>query len=84
MPTATITSKGQVTIPKEVRDALAVRSGDVIDFEREPDGTFRVRARKLRVEELAGLLHRKGQRRVSLRAMDAAIAKGAAGGRGRG
>lgn len=81
MPAATITSKGQVTIPKEVRDILAVKTGDVIDFELEPDGTFRVRARKLRVEDLAGLLRRKGRRRVSLEEMDAAIAKGAARGR---
>ena len=84
MPTATITSKGQVTIPKEVRDALAVHAGDVLDFEREPDGSFRVRARKARVEDLAGLLHRKGRRRVSLEEMDAAIARGAARGRTRG
>lgn len=77
MPTATVTSKGQITIPKEVRDSLAVHAGDVIDFEREPDGSFRIRARKIHVMELAGILHRKGQRRVSLREMDAAIAEGA-------
>jgi AbrB family looped-hinge helix DNA binding protein len=83
MPTATVTSKGQITIPKEVRDALAVKTGDVIDFERETDGTFRVRARKIHVEDLAGFLHRKGRPRVSLREMDAAIAKGVARGRKR-
>ena len=84
MPTATITSKGQVTIPKEVRDALAVEAGDVIDFEAEADGSFRVRARKGRIEDLAGFLQRKVRRRVSLAEMDAAIAKGVARGRNRG
>ena len=34
----TVTSKGQVTIPKRVRDLLGIRPGSVIDFERGPDG----------------------------------------------
>lgn len=77
MPSATLTSKGQVTIPKEVRDALAIQAGDVIDFEKETDGSFRVHARKVHVSDLEGILHRKGRRRVSLEEMDAAIAEGA-------
>lgn len=36
--TATVTSKGQVTLPKAVRDLLGVGPGSVIDFERAPDG----------------------------------------------
>jgi AbrB family looped-hinge helix DNA binding protein len=35
---ATVTSKGQVTIPKQVRDLLGIGPGSVIDFERGPDG----------------------------------------------
>ena len=35
---ATVTSKGQVTIPKEVRDLLGIGPGSVIDFQRGPDG----------------------------------------------
>ncbi|HSB37369.1 MAG TPA: AbrB/MazE/SpoVT family DNA-binding domain-containing protein, partial [Thermoanaerobaculia bacterium] len=66
MPTATLTSKGQVTIPKEVRDSLVIKAGDVVDFRREPDGSFRIVARKIHATALAGLLRRKGQRRVSL------------------
>lgn len=76
MASATITSKGQVTIPKEVRDALQVQAGDVIDFQKETDGSFRVHARKVHASALAGILHRKGQRRVSIEEMDAAIAEG--------
>jgi antitoxin PrlF len=34
----TVTSKGQVTIPKRVRDLLGIGPGSVIDFERAPDG----------------------------------------------
>ena len=34
----TVTSKGQVTIPKRVRDLLGIGPGSVVDFERGPDG----------------------------------------------
>jgi antitoxin PrlF len=34
----TVTSKGQVTIPKRVRDLLGIEPGSMIDFERAPDG----------------------------------------------
>ncbi len=36
--TATVTAKGQVTLPKRVRDLLEIGPGSVIDFERAPDG----------------------------------------------
>ena len=39
---ATITSKGQVTIPAEVRGHLALKTGDRISFVLEPDGTVRL------------------------------------------
>jgi antitoxin PrlF len=35
---STVTSKGQVTIPKAVRDLLGIGPGSRIDFERAPDG----------------------------------------------
>lgn len=35
---ATVTSKGQVTIPKPVRDLLGIEPGSKVDFERAPDG----------------------------------------------
>ena len=34
----TVTSKGQVTIPKPVRDLLGIKPGSRVDFERAPDG----------------------------------------------
>lgn len=36
----TVTSKGQVTIPKHVRDLLGIRPGSVVDFERAADGSI--------------------------------------------
>jgi len=34
----TVTSKGQVTIPKPVRDRLGIEPGNAVDFELAPDG----------------------------------------------
>lgn len=75
MPSATVTSKGQVTIPKRVRDLLRVKPGDEIDFVIEDDGRVLVRAGTTDIRELKGLLHRPGRRPVALREMEAAIAR---------
>lgn len=42
MEVATLTTKGQVTVPKAVRDALGLREGDRLSWELE-DGSVRVR-----------------------------------------
>ncbi|MGH7557327.1 MAG: AbrB/MazE/SpoVT family DNA-binding domain-containing protein [Gemmatimonadota bacterium] len=42
MPRSTLTSKGQVTIPKAVRDRLGLRPGDRLEFSIESDGTMTV------------------------------------------
>ena len=41
----TLTSKGQVTVPKTVRDALGLRQGDTLEWDLE-DGCVRVRVLK--------------------------------------
>lgn len=75
MPTATVTSKGQVTLPKQVRESLKVEPGDQIDFVLDADGEVRVRAGRFDVRDLKGLLRRPGRRPVSLEAMNDAIAR---------
>ena len=72
MATAAITSKGQVTLPRKVREVLRVGPGDRIDFVVDPDGTVTVRAARSDIADLKGLLHRR-TREVSLSAMDDAI-----------
>jgi len=74
--TATITSKGQVTIPKKVREILQLRPGDRLDFLVEPDGTVRIAPVTASVKDLKGMLP-KPARRLSIEQMDAAIAAGA-------
>jgi antitoxin PrlF len=75
MPSATITSKGQITIPKAIRQVLKVGIGDRLDFVVESEGRVVVRPGVTDVTDLKGLLHRPGRRPVSLEAMDAAIAR---------
>ena len=65
MPTeATLTSKGQTTIPKEIRDSLGMKSGDRMTFTLMPDATVVMRVKSRNLNELAGALHKKGRKPV--------------------
>ncbi|HEV8574756.1 MAG TPA: AbrB/MazE/SpoVT family DNA-binding domain-containing protein [Dehalococcoidia bacterium] len=70
-----MTTKGQVTIPKEVRDHLGVETGDRLSFVVQEDGTVVVKPITRHVRELGGLLERSGQRSVSIDEMDEGIAR---------
>lgn len=74
MPTATITSKGQITLPREVREHLHVREGDRVEFEIRRDGDVRVRPVTGSVEELFGMLRRPGTPSRSLEEVEEGIA----------
>jgi AbrB family looped-hinge helix DNA binding protein len=74
MPAATLTSKGQLTLPKKIRDHLRVATGDAVDFVIGDDGEVRVRAGDVDVRDLRGMLHRPGRRPVTLEQIDEAIA----------
>jgi AbrB family looped-hinge helix DNA binding protein len=75
VPTATLTTKGQVTIPKSVRDHLGVDTGDRLSFAVQEDGTVVITPITRHVHELAGLLHRPGRRAVPVDRMDEGIAR---------
>lgn len=77
MTESTLTSKGQITIPKSVRDRLNLRPGDRLDFLIETDGAVRIVPITASVKDLRGMVP-KPKRALSLDAMDMAIAKGAA------
>ena len=78
MATATISSKGQLTLPKEIRIALGLSPGDRVNFVRMEDGNYAVLPASHSVQTLKGFLRRPGQKPVSLEDMDQAIVKGAA------
>jgi antitoxin PrlF len=66
---ATLTSKGQTTIPKEIRDGLGIKPGDRMTFTLMPDGTVVLRVKRKSVMDLAGVLHKKGRKPVSIAQM---------------
>lgn len=71
-----ITTKGQATIPKEIRDHLHLKPGDRVKFFIHPDGTV-VLLPKLPASALRGMLKRKG-RSVTIEEMREAPAAAAA------
>ena len=75
MSMATITSKGQTTIPKEIRDHLKLHPGDRIDFIIEREGRVVVEPATVDVKELEGILHKPGKKAVSVEDMKQAIKK---------
>jgi antitoxin PrlF len=79
MSISTLTSKGQTTIPKQVREHLKISPGDKLDFVIESEGRVVIRPAKLDVRELKGLLKRHDGKVLSVEEMNAAIARGAAG-----
>ena len=79
MPSATLTSKGQLTLPKLIRDRLRLAAGDRVDFVVKDDGTVVLRPVTVDVRDLKGLLQRKGLKPLSVEAMNAVIRRRAAG-----
>ena len=79
MSISTLTSKGQTTIPKQVREHLKIGPGDKLDFVIESEGRVVIRPAKLDVRELKGLLKRHDGKVLSIEDMNAAIARGASG-----
>jgi antitoxin PrlF len=61
---STLTSKGQTTIPKDIREALRLKSGDRITFTLMPDGTVQMRAKNKSAASFGGLLRKPGQKRI--------------------
>lgn len=72
MSVATLTSKGQITIPKAIRDHLQLQPGDRVEFLVGPDGQITVWPVTSDVTILKGLIP-KPQQPISLEAMRTAI-----------
>ena len=73
MSTATVTSKGKITIPADVRQALQVKAGDRVEFVQIEPGRFEVVAATRPVTDLKGLFGRPSKA-VSIDDMNKAIA----------
>ena len=75
MPRATLTSKGQVTIPKEIRQRLGLKQGDKLIFRFDECGRLTVEAAK--PDPLGGIVgmlhHYAGKRPVTIEEMNEAV-----------
>lgn len=78
MPIATMTSKGQITVPKEVRDELHLTPGSKIMFVKLPSGHFAVSPRTGDVSDFLGMLHDPSRPTLTIDEIDEAIAEGGA------
>jgi AbrB family looped-hinge helix DNA binding protein len=73
MVTATLTSKGQLTIPKAVRDTLHLHSGDLVAFIIHGDTEAVLKPMTKSVDEVFGRLYSPGQPRKSVEQMKDAV-----------
>ncbi|HET9029472.1 MAG TPA: AbrB/MazE/SpoVT family DNA-binding domain-containing protein [Candidatus Aquilonibacter sp.] len=76
MPTTTLTTKGQLTLPKEIREALGLREGDRLDVAVE-DGHVVMYPRIKRLQDLRGILPRP-PRPISVEELNEGISQAAA------
>ena len=70
MAQATLTSKGQITIPKSIRDSLHLQAGDKIEFTITSDTEALITPVTRKVDEVFGILHKPGRKPISVRKMD--------------
>jgi AbrB family looped-hinge helix DNA binding protein len=78
MSIATMTSKGQITVPKEVRDDLNLVAGSQVMFVKLPGGSYRIVPRTGKISDLAGMLSYPGMPRLTIEEMNEAIGEAAA------
>lgn len=74
MPIATVTTKGQITIPAEVRAALGLRAGSRVQFVRLDDGRYEIVPASRSVAALAGFLA-PAPKTLTVEQMDDAVAE---------
>lgn len=72
---ATLTSKGQVTLPKEIRDRLSLDAGAVLDFQIQPDNTITARHVQPDARRIRGLLKSPHAAAPTVEQMDEAVSR---------
>ena len=75
---ATLTSKGQVTLPKPIRERLRLHAGDKLDFFIRHDGHVEMVPKKSAIRDLKRMIPPPVQH-IALEALETAIAEGACG-----
>ncbi|MDA3926798.1 MAG: AbrB/MazE/SpoVT family DNA-binding domain-containing protein [Kiritimatiellae bacterium] len=75
MVTATITSKGQITVPKSIRASLHLATGDKVAFVRQANGETVLKPITRSVDDVFGILHKKNATVCSVDQMNEAVKK---------
>jgi len=78
MAAASVTSKGQITIPIEVREDLGLKTGDRVSFIKGEDGVYSLMPKTGSIMNLRGIAKWNGKP-VTIEEMNETIAKGWAG-----
>lgn len=73
MAHATVTSKGQVTIPKEFIYRLQLKTGDKIEIIATAHREATIRPIHKKVDEIFGKLHKPGRKTISIETMNEAV-----------
>ncbi len=73
MPTATLTTKGQVTIPKKVRESLKLHTGDKIEIIVTEKREAIIRPISRKVDDIFCKLHKSNRKATSVKGMNNAI-----------
>ena len=73
MALATLTNKGQVTIPKVVRESLGLHSGDKLDFVIAENRKAYIMPVTMKVDDVFGRLHKPGRKPVFVEKIDEKI-----------
>ncbi len=75
MTTATVTSKGQITIPKSVRESLHLHTGDRVLFEVHSEKEAVLKPVTRSVDEVYGKLHKTSRSARTVEAMNRAVSE---------
>jgi antitoxin PrlF len=73
MPRSTLTTKGQITLPKQIREKLDLNYGDPIDFVIQPNGDVLLKPAKFDIRKLQGILKSRKKRPITVQEMNDAI-----------
>ena len=79
MPVSTLTTKGQITIPKPIREHLKLRTGHRVEFYVDAKGRVILQALNEDIRELRGMVRSPHKRPVTVEEMNEAIARGWSG-----
>lgn len=75
MSQSTMTSKGQITVPKQIRDYLKAQSGDKIQFIIDRQGRVVLTIKTIDIGDVFGMFNYKSKEKTTIKDMDSAIAK---------